>query len=189
MKKWIFLFSIFYFLFYQTAHAAVFMVGTENPHAVAGEEVSINIGVDTEGARLNLFNLTLPLPADVEFVDFDNSKSIVSVWVREPVFDTKERTVSLIGGVPGGALGRVVLTTIKVRPQAPGNYQFTVASEAEAYLNDGLGTKVETSVTPWTLKVQGRSRNLVVYIIALAVFILLAIWYLWNRRKKRISSP
>lgn len=166
------------------ARSATFMVGSANPTARVGEEVVINVGVDTQGARLNLFNLTLPLPDEVEFVDFDNTNSIVSVWVREPVFDAQARKVSLIGGVPGGALGRVVLTTVKLRPQVPGIYQFSVAPEAEAYLNDGLGTKAEVSVAPWTLEVQGRPRTLLIYIIVLAAVVLLVVvWYLWHRSR------
>lgn len=183
MKKGIFLLSIVYLLFAQSVSAATFRIGGTQNQVSVGEEVLVNIGIDTENARLNLFNVTLKLPDDIEFVDFDSANSIISVWVRSPVFDPKTRTISLIGGVPGGALGRVVLTSIKIRPRLPGTYHFLVAEDSEAYLNDGLGTKSEVRTESWALEVQGRpGKSYAVLALIAAVVVIVIIWLILRRK-------
>ncbi|MBI4135722.1 hypothetical protein HY477_03250 [Candidatus Uhrbacteria bacterium] len=180
MKKIVFLFS-------QPAWAATFMVGAPQGNmARVGEEVAVNIGVDTEGARLNLFSAEITLPDMIEFVSLSRDTSVASIWVSEPAYNADSRAVTLIGGVPGGTIGRVVLATVYIRAKAPGIYNFAVAEQAEAYLNDGLGTKVEVGVLPWTLEVSGGWSGNYKFTAAVGVLLLLTVgWYLWRRRLSR----
>lgn len=184
MKRVILLLAIGYWLIAAPTQAAVFMVGSTQSEARVDEEATINVGVDTEGVRLNLFNVNLELPLGVEFAGFDNSNTIISVWVREPAFNENTRTISLIGGVPGGVLGRVVLTTIKIRPERSGAFSFAIGPDSEAYLNDGLGTKAEVKTEPWRLEVHGqRERSLVVLGLIIAAVVIIILWFIVRKRK------
>ncbi len=184
MKNFIWLFLVGLLLPTQSVSAANFLVGAVQNEVHVGEEIAVNIGIDTEGARLNLFSTEIVLPDGVEFVNLSADTSVVSVWVREPAYNEDSRAVSLIGGVPGGTIGRVVLATVHVRAKAPGTYNFAVAEASEAYLNDGLGTKVEIKTQPWTLEVReqpGRS-YVGLALIAVAVVIIM-LWWIIRKRK------
>lgn len=174
---------------------AQYAVSSTFAPAAAGEPFEALIGVDTEGERLNLFDVAVDIPPGVEIVEFIKEGSVVNLWIKEPEFDAPTRTLSFIGAVPGGFLGRAALGRFKAQAKQEGTYTFSVNPRSGAYLNDGQGTlaavagqtlnfKVGRGVSP----VEGASRlGLPARRAGVAggtvVVLFLLSWWFWRRRR------
>jgi len=130
-------------MFPSNVEAAVLTVSAEKNAVQIGEEVALKIGVGTQGERVNIFNLAFTLPEQLSLVRLNKENSAVNIWIQEPKYDEAARTVSLVGGVPGGLLGSTVLLEVAVKINARGSYALSLAPQSEIYLNDGLGTRGE----------------------------------------------
>jgi len=173
----IFLFIIVaLFMFPSNVEAAVLTVSAEKNAVQIGEEVALKIGVDTQGERVNIFNLAFTLPEQFSLVRLNKENSAVNIWIQEPKYDEAARTVSLVGGVPGGLLGSTVLLEVAVKINARGSYALSLAPQSEIYLNDGLGTRGEIIRPDFSLEVKGKpSKAGVLVLVRIAGFAALAL--------------
>lgn len=101
------------------------------------------IRLDSEGEYINAVEVNLTFPSDIlEVRDFSAGNSILTLWVKEPVFSNEDGTLSFSGGIPGGyqgikdALGRIVFAA-----KGSGQTQIRFGETSQALLNDGLGTQ------------------------------------------------
>lgn len=171
-----------------TVEAAVYMLGGPQTAVTVGQEFEVKIGIDAEEERINVMEVALEVPSAFKFVGFNRESSAVNIWVQEPEFDQTARTVTFVGGVPGGATGRVVLLGMRFLPLRPGTFSLRPAANSKAYLNDGLGTEAQVSMQEIALEVEGASgflgRKLLLRIIsALGIIgIVIVAVKIWRRK-------
>lgn len=123
-----------------------------------GGTAAVAVRLDTdEGECINVVDGTITFPQNLIPVDISLGKSILPIWIEEPVINTQNRTITFAGGIPNGYCGRISgdpqLTNIllEIIFQAPGiqiglselsplaTLAFT--DESRALLNDGFGTE------------------------------------------------
>lgn len=156
---------------------------------IIGEHETIQIGVDTEGELINLFEVKARLPEKVRFLGWNKENSAVNIWIKEPVYDIQNQTVQFVGGVPGGLRGRAILATLEVEPRRAGTLEFTVDSASKGFLNDGLGTEAQVSIVPTNLQILPGQTNAAWWGGGvIAVLMICAILWKLLRRKTKISA-
>lgn len=155
-KVWLGLFIsiILYSSFVRPVYAAVYMMGGPQEAVTVGQEIEVQIGMDAEEERINVVDVALSLPPELQFVGFNRAASVVNLWVQEPAWDKATRTVTLVGGVPGGATGRVVLISMRLVPLEKGSFVLRPSVNSKAYLNDGLGTEAKVQLQEIMLQVE-----------------------------------
>jgi len=115
---------------------------------------SVRLDVDKElGECINVFDIVINYTEPLMPVDVSLGQSFVPLWIQDPVIDTTNRTISMLGGIPNGYCGRVagdsnltnVLADIIFR--LPGNEVVDVdtalisfSPNTSVLLNDGRGT-------------------------------------------------
>lgn len=155
---------------------------------IVGQSEAVSIGADTEGELINLFEVKARLPEKVKFLGWNKENSVVNIWIKEPVFDEVARTVSFIGGVPGGFRGRAILATLEVEPRRASTLEFVLDSSSKGFLNDGLGTEAQVAFVPATLQVLPGKINWVEWGGgAIAVLLICAI--LWKLLRRKTKTP
>ncbi|MBY0538366.1 transmembrane domain-containing protein [Patescibacteria group bacterium] len=124
-----------------------------------GDAAKISIRLDTDeaaGECINAIDAVISYSDNIIPVDISVGKSILPIWVENPVINKENNTISFAGGIPNGYCGRVqgdpnlTNTLVEIFFRAPGmqvgggearsqaTVQFT--DETTAYLNDGAGT-------------------------------------------------
>ncbi|KPJ56323.1 hypothetical protein AMJ49_05160 [Parcubacteria bacterium DG_74_2] len=130
----------------KAAGASLYFSPSSGSYSV-GQNFSINIKVNTDGAAINAAQSTVYFPSDkLKVVKVSKSNSIFSMWVKEPVYSNRNGTVVFGGGLPSpgytGTNGR--LLNITFQGKSPG--QAKVYFEGEAILaDDGRGTNIFSS--------------------------------------------
>jgi hypothetical protein len=157
--RYIFL-AFFLLLFSPTVQAATLYMDPNTVSLNRGDAAKVAIRLDTDeaaGECINAVDAVISYSESIIPVDITIGKSILPMWVENPVINKEKRTISFAGGIPNGYCGRVQgdpnLTNVLVEIffRAPGmqvgggaersaaTVQF--ADETTAYLNDGAGTK------------------------------------------------
>ena len=152
--------ALFIFLAPTLVQGATYIIGGVPEHVRVGQEVELKLGIDAEGEKVNVFEVQAVLPEGIAFSRFVKEQSAVNFWVKGPEYNEENRTVSFVGGVPGGLAGTVVLLGVVVKPEKTGTYTIGITDESRAYLNDGLGTPAPLRFQDTTIVVQGRARLL-----------------------------
>ncbi len=133
--------------------AASFVLDPVEGSYGTGDTFIVAVRVDAGGECLNAAQVTLDYPKEtLRAVDFSKGDSIFSLWIDEPVLDADSGKVIFAGGIPGGycgritgdpaptdILGKVVFSVIGTKAKT---VSIATGPESEAYLNDGLGTKI-----------------------------------------------
>jgi hypothetical protein len=105
------------------------------------ETLSTGIFVDTGPASVNAVEGVIRVPASFEVGEISAGNSAVILWIEEPHFDAKSRTISFSGIAPGGFSGQKLifsLSGIATPPEAP---QLSFEG-VHAFRNDGAGSAV-----------------------------------------------
>lgn len=184
---------ILYFTFIIPAYAAVYFIESPTEQVKVGQEVELQIGVDTEGERINVFNVALVIPEGLEFRSVVREQSAVNIWVQEPIFDEQSRKLTFIGGVPGGASGKIVLLSVLLRATKAEDVKIDFNPDSEAYLNDGFGTVDKVQTRGMALKItedQFGSKAIglsIILLVSIGVGIL--IWQLWRKKTLNTTGP
>ncbi len=122
------------------------------------------------GECINTADVVISYPESVQPVDVSIGRSILSVWVEDPVINKESRTITFAGGIPNGYCGRVqgdpgltnVLADIVFRSpglQIGGGEGGDMAvidfgPETRVYLNDGQGTEAALRTVPAMLTLE-----------------------------------
>lgn len=152
-------------IFPGSAHAAQLYLDPDQGKYGPGDTFILNVRLDTEDECINAADVLITYPSKtLRAVDFGRGRSILSLWVTEPVLDVEKGTVRFVGGIPGGYCGRVpgdpslsnilgkVVFTVIAADQDKANINFS--SESQVYLSDGLGTKADTKSRGATIALQ-----------------------------------
>jgi hypothetical protein len=134
-----------------------------------GDTVTVALRLDTdEGECVNAVDAVVHYDSSIRAVDVSRGKSILSIWVEDPVIDETDHTIRFAGGIPGGYCGRIpgdpsltnVLLEIVFR--SPGfsigggetspDVRVWLDDASQAFLHDGFGTPAplrlqDTSIT------------------------------------------
>ena len=102
--------------------------------------------------------------------------------------------ITFVGGVPGGATGRVVLISMRLIPLEKGRFVLRPSASSNAYVNDGLGTEAKVQLQEIAIQVEGQqveighrfvgglSSTLVIIVVG---GVAVTIWHKKKSKKKR----
>ena len=144
---WLFLFSIFYFLFFvEQASAAQIYVNDTTEEVLVGETVEVTVRLDSHGQRVNAYAATVQFPDDLLSVEqILDSGSIITHWIDRPAEDGQG--VSFSGITPGGYTGSDGLFfSVVFSATAPGTVTFSTTND-QVLLHNGLGTPAQITIT------------------------------------------
>jgi len=123
-----------------------------------GDSVSVSVRLDTdEGECVNTIDGVIHYSENIQAIDTSRGNSIMSIWIEEPVIDTKNRTITFAGGIPNGYCGRItgdprltnhILEIVFSSPsmmigasQVSNLAEVTWDEQTQVLLNDGFGTQ------------------------------------------------
>lgn len=113
--------------------------------------MALDVWVNPEGKKLNVIEGTLAfegVPSSVvAIVDVGGSR--LTLWPTPPVYSPGESVIRFVGGAPGGftekgKLFRIHFSSPLFSPVS------VLLTEANAYLNDGVGTRESLFALPYT---------------------------------------
>ena len=135
------LFLILVFIYPGDVEAAKLYLKLNQDEYGVGDTFLAEIRLDTEGEYINAVEVNLEFPQDLlEVKDFSTGNSILTLWIKEPVFSNRDGTVSFSGGTPGGYQGiKDALGRIAFKVKKTGNARINFG-ESQVLLNDGFGT-------------------------------------------------
>ncbi len=130
-----------------SAQAATLKLNADAASVSAGDTITLNIVLNSEGVAVNNAEATISFPVDLlDILSISKSGSIFSLWVEEPYFSNTTGVITLNGGVPtpgfNGSNGPVVSIVAKAKKKGQAEFVF---SNASVRANDGLGTDVLSS--------------------------------------------
>jgi len=149
------------------ATAATLYIDPGTTTLFRGDAVTASIRIMPDEAIsecINAADVVVSYPDSIQPVDVSIGRSILSVWVEDPVINKEAHTITFAGGIPNGYCGRVqgdpgltnVLADIVFR--SPGlqiggtdsgdTAMIQFAPETQVYLNDGQGTQAELRTIP-----------------------------------------
>jgi hypothetical protein len=156
MKKYyllfIVLFSVFCFFSSDSCQAAVLYFESQKENYHEEDVFIIKILINTEGECVNAVDSKLIFnPEILEIKDFSKGNSIISLWLKDPVFSNEEGSISFTGGIPGGYCGKIkgdpgesnILGRIIFKAKKEGFSELNFSENSEILLNDGLGNKAK----------------------------------------------
>jgi len=140
----IFLFSIFYFLFFDIAWAATLYLLPQSQNVYQGDSFLIELRLDSENEEINTAEINLKIPSSLlEVLDFNKGGSIFNVWAVEP--ESKDNLISLTGGIPKGFKGDGLILKINFLAKEIGKAEINFKEDSRVLLNDGKGTPTNLS--------------------------------------------
>jgi hypothetical protein len=148
MKKYIYntvaLVTFFILIPAITSAATVYIETAQNKISV-GDTAILNVKINAEGATINTVEGTVSLKSlggNLVVKEFSLANSAFGLWPRTPSLSNDGKTISFVGGVPGGfSIEGATLFKIIVEAQKEGAVTL-VPESLNAFANDGEGTKV-----------------------------------------------
>ncbi len=122
--------------------ASHFYLESDQAKIAESSDLFVNVYLDTN-KDINAFDLSLSyVPDKINFVDDDNTGSIVSIWAGSPK-EISPGLVSFSGGLTKPFSGtRGFLTKLHFHTLAAGESQISISAN-NVYLANGLGTKIK----------------------------------------------
>lgn len=129
------------------ASAATLQLATEKDTFAIGDQFTVDVKVDSEGAGINAAQGTVQIAKDVlEIVSVDKAGSVFNFWLTEPTFSNESGQINFIGGSTSGFSGKalqIVKVTFKVKGSGRTDIVF---SDGAVTASDGSGTNVLSSM-------------------------------------------
>lgn len=120
------------------ANAAVISIFPEQTVATQGESVRLEVGVDTEGERINTVQAWVLIPPELRVVGIETGGSLIDLWIEPPQIESG--TVRFVGGLTGGFAGKGLIGSIIVEPSEVGEMSVAFDQSSAVLLHDGAGT-------------------------------------------------
>ncbi len=145
-----------------SAHAATLYMDPNSSELKRGDTIVVSVRVDAgDDECLNVVDGVITYTENIQPVDVSRGRSILSMWVEEPVINREARTITFAGGIPNGYCGRIpgdprlTNNVVDLLFQSPGlqigstesgnEVSIDFAPETQILLNDGFGTKANTA--------------------------------------------
>ncbi|MER3570100.1 MAG: hypothetical protein C4348_00585 [Patescibacteria group bacterium] len=148
-KKIIFLSFLVANLLGSTSWASTLYLESRNNY-IAGEDIVVDVYIDTEGNSINALETEIALPKDLNFKDYFIGDSIISFWLEKPYLERRSENIGDIvkfsGIIPGGYIGKrgKLASIILSSPNEVKNEKQIIIeflSNSKTLLNDGYGTQ------------------------------------------------
>lgn len=123
--------------------ATMYLVPAEQASSI-GQEVSVQVLIDSEGSDINAAQAVIRFPGNIlSFSSVDRSKSVFGFWVEDP--SVSDSALSFIGGTTQGISGKSLQAfTAKFKVIGSGKANFSIG-DAIVTAADGKGTNILTS--------------------------------------------
>lgn len=122
------------------ADAAVLSIFPERGNATVGESLRLEVGVDTEGERINTVQAWVIVPPELTVVGVETGGSLLDLWIEPPHYDAESGLVQFVGGLSGGFAGKGFIGSIIVEPRELGEVSVGFDQSSVVLLHDGAGT-------------------------------------------------
>lgn len=156
-----------------TAFAAKLYLEPAQEQYQSGDTFTTDIKIDTEGECINVAEINLSFSKNIlSAVNFNQGKSILILWVKNPEINQDSGLISFSGGIPGGYCGRIPGDAgpsnslgeiiFRVPGMRVGNIEENLAKvefldSSQILLNDGLGTKAKLNTQGATFEIIDKS--------------------------------
>lgn len=124
----------------------------------------VDLKLDNEEECINTVEVNIGFSNDIlEVIDFNESNSLLSIWLKKPEINQSEGTISLAGGIPGGFCGKLpgdpgnvdLIGQIIFKVKSQDNQKTSIDfNDSQVLLNDGEGTRAD-------LKTRGASFSII----------------------------
>ncbi len=113
-----------------------------------GSTFEVPIYIDTQGKSVNTVELHITFdPNRLQVISPAGRNSIITLWVATPSYSNTSGTINLSGVITGGInTSNGLLTTITFKALAVGDTRVSLSSETQVLANDGMGTRVNTTL-------------------------------------------
>ena len=178
-------FSVF-FLFASISHASTEIYFQKDLKEIAkGDTFSVDLKISST-EMINVIDGTIIYDKDkLEIKEVKINDSLLSLWVKEPVFNNEIGELSFVGGSPdgfNGTDGQILRIIFLVKKDGVSLLSFK--DSFSVFINDGKGTKINPWLRPMTIFTNEKINYLTRYTGAL-IFILLIIFILVRFRNKK----
>jgi hypothetical protein len=137
----------------ETAQASASMSVGSNPTIGVGQDISVQVNVNTGGQSANAFEATFSYPSSLfDGVRGTYAGSICTLPISQP--DPDGGTASISCGRPSGYTGSGLVATIVLHAKAPGDGSFGL-SGCTVLANDGQGTDISGGCSGRSISVTG----------------------------------
>lgn len=140
---------IFASLFFaHSADAATVYITGDSNFAAVGDTAAVEVRVNTENERINVVDGDIVIDQAAQILEvqgINDAGSAIQYWSRKPSLSTNKKTISFVGGTPGGVAQKdALLFKIYFRVRSPGQV-ILVPGLVTVYKNDGLGTAISAT--------------------------------------------
>lgn len=112
-----------------------------------GQAFSVRTAVDTGGQAINAVEDTISFSNDtLEVENLAKTGTILTLWVKEPIYDNSSGQIIFVGGVPNPGftgIGHLFIINFKAKAEGSGWVKFNAA---QVLANDGFGTNITSSI-------------------------------------------
>ena len=140
-----------------TSNAAGLFFDSTGGSIRAGDSIIINVRLNTESQSINTVDGKISLALNdkkLTIKEFSLANSALSIWPLRPSLSADGKSISFVGGVPGGFVATdAVLFKIIATPTEAGDLAINPV-DLLAYANDGQGTTVKVSKQALSVEVQ-----------------------------------
>lgn len=148
-KQFIFLLSfvISSLVFAQSINAATLFLVSDKKTVKIGEEINIDVRIDTEGESINAAQGVINFPVNLfKAIKTEKTNSVFGFWIDDPVFSNEDGTANFIGGASKGVTGKSLqILKLTLKAQGVGSADFSL-SDAVVTASDGKGTNILSHV-------------------------------------------
>lgn len=123
--------------------AAVLFALPETRTIAQGEEVLVDLQINSEDVSINAAQATVSFPSNIlELIDVDRANSVFDFWLQEPLISNEDGTLEFISGTTKGISGGSLrVLKMKFLARSSGTAQISM-NNAVISAADGRGTNV-----------------------------------------------
>jgi hypothetical protein len=135
--------SVALFIATDKVDAATFNLIPERTEVGIGDDIVMDVRIDSEGIGINAAQATISFPSSIlEIKNISRQGSIFSFWLEDPSFDNSAGTITFIGGSTSGFSGQA-LEVFRISFGVKGGGTALVSvSDGAITASDGSGTNV-----------------------------------------------
>ena len=186
--KFSFLVIILFLSFYQISLASTEVYFKKDIEKITnGDTFKVDLKISTD-KNVNVVDGTLIYDKDkleIKKIRIDNS--ILSMWVKEPLFDNKIGELSFVGGSPGGFVGKDgQILEVTFFAKNKGEVSLGFKDIFSVFANDGTGTNINPWLKPMKLTIDKAPFNYTV-IYLFIIIIIVSILLIKIKNKKNVK--
>lgn len=132
------------FTLVNTTFAASVYTTAMHKNVAPGSMVRVGVYLNANKS-INAVEGNIDIPDKLKIKSVEYNTSAITLWVEKP-YENAFKDIRFSGITPGGVVGVVKLFEFVVEADMSGEYNF-VPKDIKLYLNDGLGTELQPSIS------------------------------------------